>query len=389
MTKAIECSDQSEIDLVPNTEQITMTAKEAAQFVLSYAKKHRLLHSIADDDTDDEEYSSSGFARSRRNFESQNVLEALRNREINFVGYDEQRKRVLIFTRKKVTKQIQKILPSSIERQINIEYYEGGVASVRGAPQDSFRPQPYTFLSDKFYTCGSSIYPANCIGAGTLGLLARDETGRMCGVTNNHVTGVCNNAEPGLPILAPGPIDVRADGADPFTIGRHDRLLPIHDGHPDNIPIEANLDAACFLIADESRVSSMQGEFFDTPASVVPLEVGMRVEKIGRTTGRTTGEVIAVAGGPAPVAYEVKEYNIKKNVFFKDEHVFLVKNKDGGLFSGRGDSGSLVVSINDDGIKSAVGLVFAGDGRHGISFILPIDKILNELSLTIVSGHNI
>lgn len=366
-----------------------MTAREAAQFIISYAKRHRILHTTADDDVDEDDYRSAEFSRSRRNFESQNVLDALRNREINFVGYDELRKRVLIFTKRKVTKQIQKILPSSIERQINIEYYEGGVPWVRGAPQNSFRSQPYAFINDRFYACGSSVYPANCIGAGTLGALARDDSGQLVGLTNNHVTGVCNNAEPGLPILAPGPIDVRADGCEPFTIGRHLALLPIHDGHPENIPIEANLDAAIFVIRDESRVSSMQGEFYDTPASVAPLEVGMRVQKVGRTTGLTTGEVVAVAGGPAPVSYEVKEYGVKKNVFFKEEHVFLVKNRDGALFSACGDSGSLVVCKNDNDTLSSVGLVFAGDERHGISFILPLDKILRELKLTIVSGLNV
>jgi hypothetical protein len=382
-------SPQAEIDLRPPETEAQVTAKEAAQFILAYAKKHRILNTSTEDERADDEYVSEEFARSRHRFESQGVVDALRNREINFVGYDEVRKRVLIFTKKRVTRQFQKILPTAIERQINIEYFEGGVATVGPAPPEIFRSDRYTILNDKFYCCGSSIYPANCHGAGTFGALARDENGTLCGLSNNHVTGACNGAEPGLPILAPGALDVRADGCDPFTIGRHRALLPVHDGHPDSIDISRNLDAAQFVIADPMKVSSMQGSFFDTPPKVIPLEAGMRVEKIGRTTGRTSGEVVAVAGGPTPVGYEIREYGVKKQVYFSPDAVFLVKNRDGAFFSTGGDSGSLVVSVNDDGSRNSVGLVFAGDQRHLISFIIPLDKILEALKVSLVSGHNI
>ena len=97
------------------------------------------------------------------------------------------------------------------------------------------------------------------MGAGTLGLLGRDADGRIYGISNNHVGGACNNAQPGLPILAPRPVDVSNEHLDPFTIGRHTRLLPINDGIPENIDISINWDGSCFELADPARVSSMQG----------------------------------------------------------------------------------------------------------------------------------
>lgn len=380
---------QSEIEFLPGGEG-TVSAKEAAQLVLSYALKHRLFDTGAVDPDalePDPPLDQEALARSQRRLEAQNVLEVFRGRVINLIGYDERRRKILIFTKRKVTGKELKVLPASIASQVNIEYHVGGVPQVRGTGSEFFGSAPYSIVDDR-YACGSSIFPANCMGAGTLGALARDSLGRLCGLSNNHVTGACNHSDPGLPILAPGPVDVHADGPDPFTIGRHVKLLPIHDGHPDMINIDQNLDAAYFEISDPNRVTSSQGGHYDTPSTVAPLEVGLRVEKVGRTTGRTSGEVIAVAAGPRSVSYEVREYGIRKSVFFAAEVLYVVKSDLYPLFSASGDSGSLVTAIDDAGNRTAVGIVFAGDERNGLSFVLPLDKILTGLGLTLVNGHN-
>jgi hypothetical protein len=37
----------------------------------------------------------------------------------------------------------------------------------------------------------------------------------------------------------------------------------------------------------------MQRSDFDTPVEVLPIEIDMEVTKIGRTTGKTSGKVVA------------------------------------------------------------------------------------------------
>ena len=100
------------------------------------------------------------------------------------------------------------------------------------------------------YTCGSSIFTGNRIGAGTLGCLVKDASGVLYGLTNNHVTGGCSYSEPELPVVAPGPADVVAGGFDPFTIGHHHKVLQLSVGSPDNVDVSDNLDAALFKIKD-------------------------------------------------------------------------------------------------------------------------------------------
>ena len=115
----------------------------------------------------------------------------------------------------------------------------------------------------------------------------------------------------------------------------------------------------------------------------------MRVEKVGRTTGRTIGNVTGVSVAPVQVSYDVKEYGVKKNVFFPGEKVFTVEADGENFFSASGDSGSLVVHKDDSGIRHAVGLVFAGNEKNRLSFILPIDNVLEQIGCTIVSEFGV
>src|SRR5690349_4929559 len=125
-----------------------------------------------------------------------------------------------------------------------------------------------------------------------------------------------------------------------------------------------NTDAALFEIADLDLVSSMQGAAYDTPDEVAdPLE-DMIVEKVGRTTGHTSGVIESELTGPLAVSYKTFVYHNSEDysqfigsVYF--EPAYLVRGK-GGAFSLSGDSGSLVTTIGEDGVRKAVGLVFAG-----------------------------
>lgn len=358
------------------------TAKELAEQVLVWAKRHKLFSKVPiEEGVNDEEAFS---LPSQQLFRAYAIEEILRKRLINLVGFNEQERKVVIFTSTKATQSERKILPFS-SGGITIEYIQGGVAQVRGNPPQSQNPSPY-YIHKNFYCCGSSVFTGNCIGAGTLGLLAKDSDGKLYGLSNNHVVGACNHAPPGLPIIAPGPLDITEDGINPFTVGRHWRLLPISEGIPENIDISNNWDAACFELADDAKLCSMQGNAYDTPPIVLPPEAGMRVEKVGRTTGHTTGCIIAQIATPLPVEYSVPEYGVRKTVFF--EEAFVVMG-DTGPFSRGGDSGSLVIGYDKLGNKVSVGLVFAGNEGKGLSFILPLHIILKKLRLEVVSDYNV
>lgn len=361
------------------------TAKDAALSVLNWAKQNRLFNRQAMEDSA-EAVEEEPSLEPQQLFAANAVQEIFRKRAINLIGFNEFQKKVVIFTKGKLTAGEAKLVPFQAIPGFEIDYVAGGQADVRGNPPPPQRQYPYVLRGSR-YTCGSSIYPANCIGAGTLGLLVKKPDGRLFGLTNNHVTGGCNNAQPGLPILAPGPLDVSNEHCDPFAIGRHDALLPINDGIPENIDVSENRDAACFAITDPERVSSFQGDRYDTPAVVGEPRPGLKVMKVGRTTGYTEGVILAQSVSPVPVAYAVSEFGVKKTVFFDD--VFIIRSlTDGEFFSKSGDSGSLVVQVMPDGELQSVGLVFAGNAR-GESFILPLQPMLDKLDLTVVSGHNV
>ncbi len=277
-------------------------------------------------------------------------------------------------------------MPFRAVKGVKIEYHVGGTAFVKGNVPSPGITYPY-FLNRGVICCGSSVHPVNCLGAGTLGALVKDSSGRLFGLSNNHVSGACNCAAPGLPILCPGPIDANEDSISPFTIGRHSRLLPINEGTPENINVSANWDAAIFEIEDAEQVSSMQGEVCDTPDRVGPLIGGMRVEKVGRTTGHTSGSLVGMAATPLPVNYTIREYGVSKTVYF--EQVGVVEGDNGHPFSRAGDSGSIVMGVADDGSRTAVGLVFAGNEPRAQSFILPLEPILQQLNVELVYGHNV
>ena len=67
------------------------------------------------------------------------------------------------------------------------------------------------------------------------------------------------------------------------------------------------------------------------------------------------------------------------------EPIFIVQGIN-GEFALPGDSGSLVVGADANGEPVAVGLVFAVAGD--MTYIQPINRVLEELNVELVSGHN-
>lgn len=307
-----------------------------------------------------------------------------RNKGISAVLFDEPRQRVVVLTSRKLTQSQVKILPKEIAGGLPVHYLHGGVGQV--APSGPALPHSRYYLYNNRYACGSSIHPAKYVGAGTLGCLVRDGSGRLLGLSNNHVSGLCSFASRGEKILAPGHVDITAGGPDPFTIGRHIQTLDFTPGVPDNVNIATNSDAAVFEIANPDVVTSMQGVYYDSPVKAIDMSVGQTVSKVGRTTGLTQGVVVGQSVGADAISYQIAPLNGSTLVYFAD--IFVIQSLTPNIpFSTNGDSGSLVTA-EVDGERVAVGLIFAGTNT-GLSYALSLPPVLSKLGVSIVNGHNV
>ena len=175
-------------------------------------------------------------------------------------------------------------------------------------------------------------------------------------LSNNHVLANSNNARIGDPILQPGPYDGGTVPKD--IIARLSRFVPLRFKTPTTTPINY-VDAAI-----------AEGEFHNLNRQIYWVgyvqqvksnpRVGDTVEKTGRTTNFTTGNIIALNAtvdvnyGGGRVARFVRQ---------------IVTTR----MSAPGDSGSLVCDIKE----GAVGLLFAGSTRVTIvSNILYVQSLL-------------
>lgn len=237
------------------------------------------------------------------------------------------------------------------------------------------------------------------ITAGTNGELLRDKkTGKMCIGTNNHVGANSNDAEIGDPYLQPGPYDGGTTRDD--IIGNLLRFVPIEFvGDPSlcsaarfwsmfyNVPArlfrrrtrlrpvieypEYNLVDAAMIEVDEKDVSA---EIVDigVPKGVGQAQLDMLVQKSGRTTCHTVdGLITGIDAAIGPISYGPGKF-----AYFKDQ---IVISKEG--FSAGGDSGSLVLDMND----YAVGKLFAGSEAEKITIANHIQSYLDLLDADLVT----
>jgi hypothetical protein len=320
------------------------------------------------------------------------ALALLRQKQIRFVGINYASQAITVF--------LKKVAPAARAALSLPQTCDGFPLIFRQGNPDTVSPSHiaqaaspsavHQVAGTNYYTCGSSISVGNDRVAGTLGCLVRDQAGVIYGLSNNHVSGCCNYAPARLPIVAPGVLDVTPTNVPPFTIGYHARQLPMVMGDPTVVNTADNRDAAIFELNQPGWVSSMQQTDYDTPAGSLPLATGMEVEKVGRSSGYTRGTVVACVVGPINVSYSAPQYQFNGVVYF--DKMFVVYGA-ADRFSEPGDSGSLVVHKDQNNIRHAVGIVIAGGDDSAapggkVSFIMPIEPILNEFQVTLVSGHN-
>jgi len=220
--------------------------------------------------------------------------------------------------------------------------------------------------------------------AGTIGALI-ERGGALYVLSNNHVLAAGNQVPVGMPILAPSSIDSGPGRRAPLEIARHSEICELRSGDP-TLVVVGREDVALARVTDPTLVSSWQGddaEGFDSPSTIASPVAGMRVKKVGRTTGLTQGTVESLVNNPFVIPYVLRLF--RAPVWFRD--MWTVRDIHGDHFALPGDSGSLVVT--DDG-QAAVGLIFAVGPGSEYGIMIPMTHISTLFGgLALVSGHGV
>ena len=209
------------------------------------------------------------------------------------------------------------------------------------------------------------------VTAGTIGARVTDGA-RLFALSNNHVFAANNGGRPGDNLLQPGVVDGGRDPDDAFGT--------LHDYEPikfcGGLGCEGNsIDAAIALTSGDKLGSSTPDGGYGSPRGwTQEAELGMSVQKYGRTTGHTVGRVSGI-NATIDVNYRVGRARFEGQIVIS-----------GNGFSAGGDSGSLIVTkgmlLAD---RRPVGLLFAGSGTSTIAN--PIDLVLDRFSVAIDGGN--
>lgn len=247
------------------------------------------------------------------------------------------------------------------------------------------------------------IFPGISIGhyqttAGTFGCVVKRGTEKFI-LSNNHVLANCNNAVLGDPIYQPGPYDggndtlqigileqfvrltytsdpdppkaeptcgvaksvVRIANSIAQALGSEHRLTAFRVTKPSALAVAPNLVDAALARPSVDMVETIAE--IGIPKGTKEAELGMAIQKYGRTTKYTTGTITQIN-----VTIQV-DYDGKTAVF---QNQLIAGNMSAG-----GDSGSAVLDMDGN----IIGLLFAGSDT--ITIINPIQSVLTALSVEV------
>lgn len=257
---------------------------------------------------------------------------------------------------------------------------ETGPVRTLQSPTGRFRPAP-----------GGVSIGHRDITAGTLGcVVLRD--GQPHILSNNHVLANSNAASMGDPILQPGPYDggqlqddriaelsdfvpIEFEGAAPSDCGVAGNVVAVlnklagwsgSDVRLQAVSIQAKANKVDAAIARPLREGELSKEILHigSIAGAGQGELGMAVNKSGRTTGLSRGEIQQI-----DVSVKV-QFGAGRVALFVDQLM-------AGAMSQGGDSGSAVL----DDSNRLVGLLFAGSDNS--TLINRIDNVFSALNLSL------
>lgn len=215
---------------------------------------------------------------------------------------------------------------------------------------------------------GVSIGHCPTIHAGTLGCLVT-RAGQLFILSNNHVIARVNAGPINVRISQPGRLDGGLCPAD--TIALLSQFVPIiFGGFPNRV--DAAIARTSPNLVDRRILRPFGIRQPLVPPTLNPA-LFMTVQKSGRTTQYRRGVITAV--------------NVTVNVSYapfggiaRFDGQFRVTGTN-GIFSDRGDSGSLVTTFP---INRPVGLLFAGNASTNTTFCNPIISVLNAFGANVV-----
>ncbi|GAB2222830.1 hypothetical protein Droror1_Dr00016958 [Drosera rotundifolia] len=282
---------------------------------------------------------------------------------------------ILVFVSRKVHKQwlspIQ-CLPTALEGPggvwCDVDVME---FSYFGAPEPAPKEQLYTEIVDDLRgsdpCIGSGSQVASQDTYGTLGAIVRSQTGnrRLGFLTNRHVAVDLDYPSqkmyhPLPPTLGPGVYLGAVERATSFITD--DLWYDIFAGINPETYVRA--DGAFIPFADGFDLSTIttsvkgigeigQVKKVDLQSQVGTL-IGKKVMKVGRSSGLTTGTVLAYA----------LEYNDEKGMCFLTD--FLVVGENQQTFDLEGDSGSLIIQVGENSDKpQPIGIIWGGTANRG------------------------
>lgn len=211
------------------------------------------------------------------------------------------------------------------------------------------------------------------ITAGTIGaFVTQTEKSTTVILSNNHVLANENSAREGDAIIQPGDYDGGLIGED--AVAKLIRWVPLNKRG-------ANLvDAAIADVESGIKVDPLGYRGIGKLAGVRsdPLQLGMTVVKLGRTTGLTKGHVTAIEVDKVVIEYDIGTISF-------DNQVEIEGTGNRGFSSG-GDSGSLIL---DESLRACM-LLFAGSERggsngRGLTYANPIATVLDKLAIKLVA----
>ncbi|KAL9432867.1 hypothetical protein AB3S75_027811 [Citrus x aurantiifolia] len=250
---------------------------------------------------------------------------------------------ILVFVSRKVHKQwlspIQ-CLPTALEGPggvwCDVDVVE---FSYFGAPEPTPKEQLYTQIVDDLRggdpSIGSGSQVASQETYGTLGAIVKSQTGPgvYLGAVERATSFITDDLWYGIFAGINAETFVRADGA----------FIPFAD--------DFDMSTVTTSVKGLGEIGDVKIVDLQSPISSL---IGKQVVKVGRSSGLTTGTVLAYA----------LEYNDEKGICFLTD--FLVVGENQQTFDLEGDSGSLILMKGENGEKPRpIGIIWGGTANRG------------------------
>jgi hypothetical protein len=186
------------------------------------------------------------------------------------------------------------------------------------------------------------------VEAGTLGAIVKSG-GAQYILSNNHVLANEDKLPVGTAIFQPALLDKGNQATD--QVATLSKTVPLSPRGSNSVDCAiAAIDKS--VTADPTILPKVGKLAITTPIDATD---GMKVHKVGRTTGYTTGSVLDISAD-VNIQYDIGTLTFQGQI--------LIAPDQGQMFSDAGDSGSLIV---DRGLGRATGLLFGGSPKSTIA----------------------